>query len=525
MSDLASSVVRIRAEVSTEADRIAVRETILPALEALTTSLEIPVTPEVDVIDGAGRIVIGQAAPPFGSGAPARTALQPHDVWCYAEQFLTPDVSGRIWRHWSPSRSADSIRPDFLARFRRMLMEAVRLGFRLGRFCEIGNRLPVNPTRTDCDTCFEDVISDAAPARVRLYLSREQYQQLIVSTEGEDANWDGLVTYLNDGLFVELGIHFPRLSVHIDDALRAPWFRCEWNDLRLAPRLGIGSHELLVNDTVDKLQIIEVEGVAFENPATRQPHAIVPKELKARLESKGLTTWDARGYLILAVADVLRSGAGAFLSTPAIEWSLLRLEPFAPELVAATRARVPSQTLVRILRGLVSEQVSIRDLQTIASALIMVEASVPVDGRRLVCFTQLGTTYVTGPVRSVRELSPEDYVEVARRSLKGALSEKLARGTGTLVVYLLDPQIERRLGASSELSAQDREKLVAGVQAEAAHLPPTAQVPVLLVASDVRARLQQALFPELRHYMVSSHDELTPQLNVQPVARITAAFD
>jgi hypothetical protein len=61
--------------VSTEADRIAVRE-MLPAFEALTTSLEIQVTPEVDVVDGPGRIVIGDAAPPFGSGAPARTVLR-----------------------------------------------------------------------------------------------------------------------------------------------------------------------------------------------------------------------------------------------------------------------------------------------------------------------------------------------------------------------------------------------------------------------------------------------------------------
>jgi hypothetical protein len=79
---------------------------------------------------------------------------------------------------------------------------------------------------------------------VRLHLSREQYQQLAVPTEGEDGKWDGLLSFMHDGLFVELGVHFPTMSVHIDDALRAPWFRCEWNDLRLPPRLGIGVDEL-----------------------------------------------------------------------------------------------------------------------------------------------------------------------------------------------------------------------------------------------------------------------------------------
>jgi len=524
MSELQPSVVRIRAEVSTDIDRNAARETILPGLEALTSSLEIPVTPELEIADGPGRIVIGHAAPLFGSGSPARTVLQAHDVWCYAEQFLTPELAQRIWRHWSPSRAADVSRPEFLELFHRMLTEAVRRGFRLGRFREVANTLPATATRADWDTCFEEVLSDAAPARVRLHLSREQYQQLIASTEGEDGNWEGLATFMHDGLFLELGVHFPGLSVHIDDSLIAPWFRCEWNDLHLPGRLGIGVHELLVNDTIDRLKLMEVEATAFENPATRQPSAIVPKALKESLESKGLTTWDARGYLILAVADVLRVSAGAFLSTPAIEWLLLGLEPYAPELVAATRARLPPQVLVRILRALVTEQVSIRDLQTILSSLIMVEGSVPVDVRRLAYLTQLGTTYVTGPLGPVRELAPEDYAEVARRSLKVAISEKLARSTGTLVVYLFDPEIERRLVASLRLSTQDREKLVAGVQEEAAHLPPTAQVPALLVSSGARARLQQELFPELRHFMVTSYDELTPQLNVQPVARITSVF-
>ena len=525
MSDLQSSAVRIRAEVSTEADRNAVRDTILPTFEALATALEIPVTPEMEVTDGPGRVVIGATAPPFGSDAPARTALRPHDVGCYAEQFLTPEVAGRIWQHWSPSTFADAKRPEFLALFRRMLMEAVRLGFRLGRFREAAKILPVNPTRADWEACFEDAVSDAAPARVRLHLSREQFQQLIIPTESGDSSWEDLLSFMHDGLFVELGVHFPKLSVHIDDALRAPWFRCEWNDLWLPPRPGIGVNELMVNDTVDRLKLSDVEAVAFENPATRQPSAVVSKELKETLESRGLTTWDARGYLILAAAETLRTSAGAFLSAPSVEWLLLRLEPHAPELVAATRARVPLQTLVRVLRRLVSEQVSIRDLETILSAVIMVESSVPVDVRRLVCLTQLATVYVTRPAGPLRELSPEDYVEVVRRGLKGALSEKLARSTGTLVVYLFHPDAEARLAASPELSTQDRQRLVAAIQQESAFLPPTAQVPVLLVSSDVRARLQQELFPELRHYLVTSHDELPPQLNVQPVARISPTFD
>jgi hypothetical protein len=47
--------------------------------------------------------------------------------------------------------------------------------------------------------------------------------------------------------------------------------------------------------------------------------------------------------------------------------------PYAPDLVAATRARLPPQMLTRIL-GVRLGQVSIRDLETILNDLIMVEA-------------------------------------------------------------------------------------------------------------------------------------------------------
>ena len=121
--------------------------------------------------------------------------------------------------------------------------------------------------------------------------------------------------------------------------------------------------------------------------------------------------------------------------------------------------------------------------------------------------------------------------EHVRSSLKRYVSHKYARGTNTLVVYLLDTQIEdairtsiKRTSAGTHLALEPdiAQEIVQAVKKECGHLPPTGKRQVILTSKDIRSYVRKLLEYEFNPpFSVVSYQELSPELNIQPVARIT----
>ena len=66
------------------------------------------------------------------------------------------------------------------------------------------------------------------------------------------------------------------------------------------------------------------------------------------------------------------------------------------------------------------------------------------------------------------------------------------------------------------------QEIVQAVKNECGHLPPTAQRPVILTSMDIRRYVRKLLEYEFNPpFSVVSYQELSPELNIQPVARIS----
>jgi flagellar biosynthesis component FlhA len=104
-----------------------------------------------------------------------------------------------------------------------------------------------------------------------------------------------------------------------------------------------------------------------------------------------------------------------------------------------------------------------------------------------------------------------------RAGMADGIASQAARGTETVVVYLVDPALERLLEAGA---ADAGDRLAAALRAEREHLPRTAMVPVVLTRSELRARVRALLAPEFPEQRVIGYAELPPGFNVQPVARL-----
>jgi type III secretion protein V len=313
-----------------------------------------------------------------------------------------------------------------------------------------------------------------------------------------------LVPFMRDGLFVELGVRYPGVRARGNPSLQPGQYSIQINEVPVVTGTAqIGS--ILVNDTADRLRMMGVDGAEAVNPATRHSAAWVSEQHKPMLESAGLTTWDVPGYMILHLAAVLRRHAREFVGVQETQSMLDQLEKAFPAIVKEVVPKVVNVLkLTDILGRLVEEEISIRDLRGILQAVA--------DHGQIEADSVMLTEHV-------------------RVSQKRYISHKYARGTNTLVVYLLDPQIEeairgsvKRTAAGTHLALEPdlAQEIVQAVRNECGHLPPTAQRPVLLTPMDIRRYVRKLLEYEFNPaFTVVSYQELSPDLNIQPVARIS----
>lgn len=327
---------------------------------------------------------------------------------------------------------------------------------------------------------------------------------LVEDTTGGNRFLGEMVPMMRDGLFYELGVKFPGIRVRGNETdLAEGTYIIMINEVPLISG-NISMEKVLVNDTVDRLTLLNIKGEQAVNPANGSECAWIPAQYAEIAEQAGLTTWDAAGYMVLHLSSVLRKNAAEFVGIQEVQNMLEQLEQAFPALVkeVVPKAVSPFQ-LTDIMRRLVEEEISIRDLRSILQALA--------EWGQVENDTVMLTEYV-------------------RNALKRYISHKFTRGGNTLVVYLLDPQIEETVRSSIQhtqsgsflaLEPEITQEMLTAVRNEVGNLPPTAQNPVILTTMEIRRYFRKLIELEFPHLAVLSYQELSPDMNIQPIARIT----
>ena len=313
-----------------------------------------------------------------------------------------------------------------------------------------------------------------------------------------------LIPMMRDGLFYELGVRYPGLRVRGNEGDLPPGsYIIMVNEIPLV--MGtVDKNKCLVNDTPDRLRLLGIEAEPAQNPANGNACGWISIEQRKLAEDAGLTTWDAPGYVVLHLSAVLRKNAAEFVGIQETQNMLEQLEQAFPALVkeVVPKAVSPFQ-LTDILRRLVEEEISIRDLRNILQALAE-----------------------WGPVENDTVM----LTEYVRAALKRYISHKYTRGQSTLIVYLLDPQIEETVRSSVQhtssgsylaLEPEITQEILAAVRNEVGNLPPSAQQPVVLTTMEIRRYFRKLVELEFPHLAVLSYQELSPEMNIQPIARIS----
>lgn len=207
--------------------------------------------------------------------------------------------------------------------------------------------------------------------------------------------------------------------------------------------------------------------------------------------------------------SALSARSSEFVGIGETQGLLDRLEQVAPALV---RQVVPKPIglalLADILRRLVEEHVSIRDMRSILEALATTPAG---------------------------EKDPLALTEMVRAQLRRATSHRLTSGSGSLAIYLLDGDIEetirsaiQRTSAGSFLALAPgpaRDIISAMRRALAASPPPAGSPPVLLTQPDIRRYSRKLLETELPALQVISFSELLPEISLHPLGRASLRME
>jgi type III secretion protein V len=217
---------------------------------------------------------------------------------------------------------------------------------------------------------------------------------------------------------------------------------------------------------------------------------------------EGVTDEAVAETVLTELVPVFLPRAQEFLGLTEAQSLLDQLEQHAP---ATVRQVVPKPigltTLTEVLRRLVEEGISIRDLKSILEALAQVAAT---------------------------EKDPLNLTEFVRSQLRRPITHALTRGASELRVCLLDPPIEdtiraavSRTSAGSFLTlapAAGRDIVRAIKRAVDEAQRDFLTRPVLLTQPDIRRFVRKLVETDLPELSIVSYADLLPELNLRPAA-------
>ena len=189
--------------------------------------------------------------------------------------------------------------------------------------------------------------------------------------------------------------------------------------------------------------------------------------------------------------------------------------------------RFSTGEITRLLRALVREGISIRDLRTILERLLQFDI-IPLDSWPYIVLDDRLTVPEETPPALVNRWP--NHVAFVRKGLRRYISHKFAQFQDTLGAYLVEHELEGEILAltrdsepsKTEGGALDdrREAIREAVWAQVGGLDPAVPKPPLLTATESRAALWEMLAPEMPDLPVLAYSELRPDLSISTLGRV-----
>lgn len=325
--------------------------------------------------------------------------------------------------------------------------------------------------------------------------------QMIRKDRGGNTFIEQMIPKMRHALYQDLGVRFPGAHVRTDSpSLDPDEYSILLNEVPLM-RGRVLLNMVLTNESEETLRRYNLPFTTSKNKIGMASLWVDEKYIEV-MQKAGIKFWKALDVMILHLSYFYKQYAAEFIGIQEVRAIIEFVEKNFPDLVKEVTRLVPLQRLTEILKRLVQEQISIKDLRSVLESLSEWAQ------------TEKDTVLLTEYVRS---------------SLKRYISYKYSQGQTVLSVYLLDPEIEDMVrGAIKQTSAGsylalDPDSVQLILHAMRTTITPTpsgGQPPVLLTAIDVRRFTRKLIEGEYPDMPVVSYQEIVPEIRIQPLGRI-----
>ncbi|HFC92161.1 MAG TPA: EscV/YscV/HrcV family type III secretion system export apparatus protein [Leucothrix mucor] len=269
-------------------------------------------------------------------------------------------------------------------------------------------------------------------------------------------------------------------------------------------QLGLG--QVFVNETSENLNNKQIPHQAGENFLPGLPTVWVAQEQAENLQNQKIKTLNPAQILAFHLSSSLRQHASEFVGVQEVHMLFNKLERQGfGELIREAQGLVPLPKITDVLRRLVAEGISIRDLRQILESII-----------------ERGETEKDIPM----------LAEYVRMGLKRQISHKFSNGSLTLPVYLLEPETENAIKGSirqlptgsfldlaPEVSDFFIQTLKNNEEAAQNQADLTAR-PVVLTSMELRRHLSTYFASKMVVIPVLAFQELTSEVRLNPLGRL-----
>jgi flagellar biosynthesis protein FlhA len=310
----------------------------------------------------------------------------------------------------------------------------------------------------------------------------------------------GRLIALRRRLAEELGVITPVITVEDTEKIDASTYRLMLRGAELLSGKAFADRWMVLDPTGREPG---VEGVPAKDPTFGLPARWVTNEVKAKAQRQGLTVVDPASVVTTHIDEVIRRHLHEIVGRQEVQELLALLGKENPKMIEEIVPQMISLgELSMVMRGLLREGISVRDLRTILETV----AEHP--GKKDVPF----------------------LIEQCRRRLSRQLSARLAPNDRRIPVVTLDRELEGALRASLGVSdgetalapAIDIARKIVDTLQERAAVQTTEGIPLVVVApSDLRRPLFEFVSRFVPEVNVVTPREIASGFTVEPVATIT----
>ncbi|HQG30518.1 MAG TPA: flagellar biosynthesis protein FlhA [Deltaproteobacteria bacterium] len=297
----------------------------------------------------------------------------------------------------------------------------------------------------------------------------------------------------------ELGIIVPPIHVRDNLDLKPNEYKLSLKGSEIAHSEAMVDRLMLLNPEDVK---IDIPGIPVKEPAFGLPALWIKKADSERAQLAGLTVVDSSTVIATHLTESIKGNAHELMGRQELQAMLDTVSRSHPKVVEdLIPATLPASVVLRVLKNLLKEKVSIKNILTIFETLADF-----------------------GPMTK----DPDILTEYVRQALMRIISKPYIQ-ENTIKVLALDPSIDGIISKSIQhtehgsylaLEPDKSQRILMTLNKEVHNVGKQGLVPILLTSPVCRAymkRLTERYLPDL---VVLSHNEIPPEITIKNLGMV-----